>query len=138
MSKEIKDLLLKDIQYARNSASKELLYQVHGELIMAAALKGITTQEFLDMDAMVVRDGINNRDFIKVWNQQYWHNGHELSERFDSLEKVVLEKYRNSITRKAFKKFCLDTKLLFGFHVPDSPLTEFAYVDTDSFKEAQQ
>lgn len=135
MSKEIKELLLKDINYARNSMSRELLYEVHGELVMAATLKGITIQEFLEMDAMVIRDGINNRDFIKVWDQQYWAHGTEISEGLSNLEKDILGKYRNSITRKAFQKFILDVKILLGMHVPATPLSEFTYADTDSFKE---
>ena len=118
MSKEIKELLLKDIKYARNSVSKDLLYQVHGELVMAATLKGITTQEFLEMDSMVIRDGINNRDFIKVWNQQYWHHGQELSDGLTKLENEILTKYRNSITRKSFQEFCQQVRILLGMHVP--------------------
>lgn len=135
MSQEIKELLLKEINYARNSVSKELLYQVHGELIMAATLKGITTQEFLEMDVMVIRDGVNNRDFIKVWNAQYWSHGPEIAEGLYNLEQELLGKYRNSITRKAFRKFVLDVKILLGMHVPATPLDEFTYADTDSFKE---
>ena len=125
MSKEIKDLLLKEIKYAKNSVSKDLLYQVNGELIMAATLKGITTQEFLEMDAMVIRDGINNRDFIKVWNQQYWSRGPEIAEGLANLEKDILGKYRNSITRKAFQNFVLDVKILLGMNLLDTPLSEF-------------
>lgn len=118
MSKEIKDLLLKDISYAKNSCSRELLYQVHGELIMAATLKGITTEEFLDMDSLVVRDGINNPAFIKEWNKQYWHKGPEIAYGLTKMENDVLEKYRNSITRRAFQEFVKSVRILIGIHVP--------------------
>ena len=134
MSKDIKEILRKDIQYARNSMNKELLYQVHGELLTAAVLGDITTSEFMEMDHMVVYEGINNRDFIKVWSEQYWHNGKKITTGLQELEDGVLDKYRNSITRKAFTEFCKQVKILLGIHVPALP-SESVYADSDSVKE---
>ena len=121
---KVLDILKKDIAYAKTSQSKELLYQAHGELLMACKLQVITVSEFLDLDAQVVRDGINNRELIKVWNAQYWAHGPEIAAGLDKQEAQILNKYRNSITRKAFVSFCRDIRILLGMHVPASPLDE--------------
>ena len=121
---KVLDILKKDVAYAKTSQSKELLYQAHGELLMACKLQVITVLEFLDLDAQVVRDGINNRELIKVWNAQYWAHGPEIAAGLDKQEAQILNKYRNSITRKAFVSFCRDIRILLGMHVPASPLDE--------------
>ena len=121
---KVLDILKKDIAYAKTSQSKELLYQAHGELLMACKLQAITVSEFLDLDAQVVRDGINNREFINVWNAQYWAHGPEIAAGLDQQEAQILNKYRNSITRKAFVSFCREVRILLGMYVPATPLDE--------------
>jgi hypothetical protein len=64
--------LLKEVEYAKNSMLKELLYQVHGRIQMAYELKAITGDEMLDLDRMVIRDGLNNPEFIRHWNKEYF------------------------------------------------------------------
>lgn len=132
---KVVDILKKDIAYARTSRSKELLYQAHGELLMACKLQAINVSEFLDLDTQVVRDGINNREFIKVWTAQYWARGPEIISGLDNIEKDVMDKYRNSITRKAFQKAMMNIRILLGIHVPAMPEREFEYADSDSIKE---
>ncbi len=65
------DKLLHDVQYARNSFSKELLYQAHGAIMMAGDLHAIPMGKALELDAMVIRDGINNPEFIRYWNKEF-------------------------------------------------------------------
>lgn len=72
------DKLLRDVQYARNSFSKELLYQAHGAIMMAGDLHAIPMGKALELDAMVIRDGINNPEFIHHWNKEFF----ELRRRF--------------------------------------------------------
>ena len=64
----MKTKLLKDIEYAKNSFSKELMYQALGMVKMAFELGAITKEEYFELDHKLIYEGLNDREFIKVWN----------------------------------------------------------------------
>ncbi len=58
--------LKKEIQYAKSSLSaRELLFQAYGSIKMAYELNALTKEEFLELNTLCIRDGINNPKFFK-------------------------------------------------------------------------
>lgn len=57
--------LQKEVEYAKKSKNKELLYQAYGSIIMAFKLEAITKDEYFELNTMCVRDGINNAQLFK-------------------------------------------------------------------------
>lgn len=57
---DIYAMLMRDARYALNSESRDLVYRVIGERDMAYILAQITFDEYMKLNDMLVRDGLNN------------------------------------------------------------------------------
>lgn len=57
---EITKELFRSAHYALNSHSRDLVFQIYGEAIMAYNLNVITKDGFFELCTMLVRNGINN------------------------------------------------------------------------------
>ena len=64
MAQEIKidiyAMLMRDARYALRSESRDLVYRVIGERDMAYILAQITFDQYMKLNDMLVRDGLNN------------------------------------------------------------------------------
>lgn len=58
--------LLKDARYALNSLSRDLVYETFGAAKMARNLEAITHDEFMTLNDLLIRDGLNNYRNIKL------------------------------------------------------------------------
>lgn len=58
--------LLKDARYALNSLSRDLVYETYGAAKMARNLEAITHDEFMTLNDLLIRDGLNNYRNIKL------------------------------------------------------------------------
>ena len=56
----IYDNLLKKAQYALKSESRDLVYEIYGMAKMASELNAITHEQFMALNEMLVRNGLNN------------------------------------------------------------------------------
>ena len=61
---QLYEKLAKDIEYAKRSKSRELLYETYGALKMAYNLGEISYPEFAELNIKAVREGINN---ASIW-----------------------------------------------------------------------
>lgn len=52
--------LFRNAEYALKSHSLNLTYQVYGQAQMAYTLQAITKEEYLELNTMLVRNGMNN------------------------------------------------------------------------------
>ena len=53
-------MLIRKANYAKNSRSLVLMYETYGMAKMARELEAITHDEFLTLNEMLVRDGMND------------------------------------------------------------------------------
>ena len=61
---QLYEKLAKDIEYAKRSKSRELLYEAYGALKMAYNLGAISYPEFTELQIKTVREGLNN---ASIW-----------------------------------------------------------------------
>jgi hypothetical protein len=73
MTNHMYEQLSKQVQYAKNSFSKELLYEANGAIKMARQLAVITLDEYLSLNHECVYDGLNSPALIKEWNRRHHH-----------------------------------------------------------------
>lgn len=66
------EYLVKEIETAKSSASRDLMFQTHGQIVMAFKLDAITKDQFIELDRKIIYEGINNPKFIKIWNEEYF------------------------------------------------------------------
>lgn len=66
MKENLFEQLKKKAQYALNSLSRDLVYETYGMAKMAVELKTITYDEFMVLNTMLVRDGLNNYRNVKL------------------------------------------------------------------------
>ncbi len=52
--------LKREAEHALNSHSRELAYQAYGKVCLAAELNAIDKEQFLDLNTILLRDGLNN------------------------------------------------------------------------------
>ncbi len=62
MKKNIFKELLAKAEYALNSKSLTLVYQTYGEACMARQLEAISSDEYLRLNEMLIRNGVNNSE----------------------------------------------------------------------------
>lgn len=60
MNKPVYEQLAEKALYAKMSESLNLVYEVYGMAKMAHSLSAITHDEFMRLNEVLVRDGINN------------------------------------------------------------------------------
>lgn len=60
------DTLARDIEYAKRSKSRELLYEAYGALKMAYNLGAINYSKFTELQIKAVREGLNN---ASIWRK---------------------------------------------------------------------
>ena len=63
------DRLMEEIEYAKRSKSRVLLYEAYGAVKMARELNAICYNEFRELNTAAVRNGINNAKIWKGVNQ---------------------------------------------------------------------
>ena len=60
---------MEEIEYAKRSKSRVLLYEAYGAVKMARELNAICYNEFRELNTAAVRNGINNAKIWKGVNQ---------------------------------------------------------------------
>lgn len=66
MKENLFEELKRKAQYALNSLSRDLVYETYGMAKMAVNLNAITYDEFMVLNTMLVRDGLNNYRNVKL------------------------------------------------------------------------
>lgn len=61
---QLYEKLAKDIEYAKRSKNRELLYEAYGALKMAYDLGAISYPDFTELQIKTVREGLNN---ASIW-----------------------------------------------------------------------
>lgn len=54
------ETLQKEARYALDSKSRDLVFETYGKAKMALSLGAITYEEFMELNTMLIRSGINN------------------------------------------------------------------------------
>lgn len=67
--KGLYDRLMEEIEYAKRSKSRVLLYEAYGAVKMARELNAICYDEFKELNTAAVRNGINNAEIWKGVSQ---------------------------------------------------------------------
>ena len=67
--KGLYDRLMEEIEYAKCSKSRVLLYEAYGAVKMARELNAICYDEFKELNTAAVRNGINNAEIWKGVSQ---------------------------------------------------------------------
>ncbi len=66
MSNHLFDNLKKESTYALQSKSRDLVYETYGSAKMACALGVISKDQFMEINHMLIKEGINNPQ----WRQE--------------------------------------------------------------------
>lgn len=66
MKENLFEELKRKAQYALNSLSRDLVYETYGMAKMAVNLNAITYDEFMVLNTMLVRNGLNNCRNVKL------------------------------------------------------------------------
>lgn len=62
MITEIYDDLIVRANYAINSRLRDLVFETHGMCKMARKMNAITQEQFMQLNTMLIKNGVNNPD----------------------------------------------------------------------------